>query len=243
MFANAEIGAICIDLDNTLWPVEEVIVRAERVTFDWLADHYPQVAARHDIESLRLLGKRVATEFPHLRHDLSHLRKLVFVAVAEDCGYGPELADQAFEVFFTARCEVSCYADVEPGLARLAAAFPLLALTNGNACLDRCGVADYFVGCVYARDVGAAKPRREIFAAATQRLGLDPAAILHVGDDPVADVSGAAAAGMQTVWLNRSGQQWQLSECAPDGQARDFDELLQLLGVTPVHPGGNASVG
>lgn len=242
MFANAEIDAICIDLDNTLWPIEEVIVRAEQVTFDWLADHYPRVTSRHDIESLRLVGKRIAAQLPHLRHDLSHLRKLAFVDVATECGYGPELADRAFEVFFAARCEVSCYADVEPGLSRLAAAYPLLALTNGNACLDRCGVARYFVGCVYARDVGAAKPGVEIFAAAARQLGLNPAAILHVGDDPVADVGGAAAAGMQTVWLNRSGQPWQLSECVPDGQARDFDELLQLLGVAAADAAGSASV-
>ncbi len=32
MFANAEIDAICIDLDNTLWPIEVVIERAERIT-------------------------------------------------------------------------------------------------------------------------------------------------------------------------------------------------------------------
>lgn len=242
MFANAEIDAICIDLDNTLWPIDEVIERAERITFDWLADHYPRVTSKHDMESLRRVGRRVAGKLPQLRHDLSHLRRLAFQEVAEECGYGTELADRAFEVFFAARCEVSCFADVEPALSRLAAAYPLLALTNGNACLDRCGVAGYFVGCVYARDVGAAKPGGEIFAAAARQLGVSPAVILHVGDDPVADVRGASAAGMQTVWLNRSGQPWQLSECTPNGQARDFDELLQLLGVAATDAAGSASV-
>jgi putative hydrolase of the HAD superfamily len=32
--------------------------------------------------------------------------------------------------------------------------------------------------------------------------------VLHVGDDPLADVVGAERAGMQSVWLNREAREW-----------------------------------
>jgi putative hydrolase of the HAD superfamily len=32
--------------------------------------------------------------------------------------------------------------------------------------------------------------------------------VLHIGDDPLADVVGATQAGMQSVWLNREGRAW-----------------------------------
>lgn len=229
MFANVEIDAICIDLDNTLWPIDDVIVRAERVTFEWLDHHYPRVTQRYDLAAMHEVRMRIARELPHMRHDLTHLRKLAFSRHAEECGYGPELADRAFDVFFAARCAVSCYRDVEDALARLAAAYPLLAVTNGNACLELCGVAEYFVGCIYARDVGAAKPSPEVFAAAARRLEAEPGAILFVGDDPVADVHGAREAGMRTAWLNRTGKSWDGDGPGPDWQATDFDDLLATL--------------
>ncbi len=242
MFSKGEINAICIDLDNTLWPVDEVLRRAERVTFDWLSEHYPEVTRKHDLESMRRVRMQVARDLADKRHDLTHLRRQALLSHAEECGYGPELADGAYDVFFAARCDVSCFSEVENALALLAAAYPLLAVTNGNACLERCGVARYFVGCVYARDVGASKPSPEVFAAAAARLDADPATILHVGDDPMADVHGASAAGMRTIWLNREGQRWDRPDCAPDAQVSDFDELLALLGIdsTEEAKGGRA---
>jgi FMN phosphatase YigB (HAD superfamily) len=44
-------------------------------------------------------------------------------------------------------------------------------------------------------ELGVAKPRPEIFLAATRRLGLDPEELLHVGDRWELDVDGAVAAG------------------------------------------------
>jgi putative hydrolase of the HAD superfamily len=51
--------------------------------------------------------------------------------------------------------------------------------------------------------VGWRKPRREIFGAVADALGVSPREILHVGDNLDADVAGAAAAGMRTAWLTR----------------------------------------
>ena len=50
------------------------------------------------------------------------------------------------------------------------------------------------------------KPAPELFLRALDRLGgIDPADALHVGDDRVADVGGARAAGVEPVLIDREG--------------------------------------
>ena len=56
---------------------------------------------------------------------------------------------------------------------------------------------------VISEEIGIRKPRREIFDAVARTLDLVPEEILHVGDNLNADVAGAAACGMRTVWLTR----------------------------------------
>ena len=53
---------------------------------------------------------------------------------------------------------------------------------------------------------GAAKPDPAIFRAALAGLGVAPGAGVHVGDDPIADVAGARAAGLQPVLIDRAGR-------------------------------------
>lgn len=62
------------------------------------------------------------------------------------------------------------------------------------------GLADAVDGFTLSCEVGAAKPDRAIFAIACARLGVEPAAVLMVGDDARAD-SGAGALGMPTLLL------------------------------------------
>ena len=54
----------------------------------------------------------------------------------------------------------------------------------------------HFAVVVTAAAVGAAKPDARPFRVALERLGVEAAACVHVGDDPVTDVAGARAAGL-----------------------------------------------
>jgi putative hydrolase of the HAD superfamily len=49
-----------------------------------------------------------------------------------------------------------------------------------------------------------------------------------VGDDAVADVAGARAAGLRTVWVNREGRAWE-GEVTPDAEVRNLWELPGIL--------------
>ena len=50
---GGRLDAITLDLDDTLWPVDPVIERAEAALMDWFAERAPGVLARLDLAGLR----------------------------------------------------------------------------------------------------------------------------------------------------------------------------------------------
>ncbi len=210
------VQAIIFDLDNTLWDVGPVIVRAEQALLGFLRERYPRVVERHDVESMRAFRMRIAGEHPAMGHDFTWLRLESLRRHATECDYALSMAEEAFEVFFRARNEVALYDDVRPALDRLARTHRLFAISNGNADLRVIGLDDYFETNLSAREAGMLKPDPRIFEMLLQRSGLRAGMVAHVGDDPVADVEGARAAGVQPVWLNRDGLRWPLETAPPD---------------------------
>jgi HAD superfamily hydrolase (TIGR01509 family) len=86
------------------------------------------------------------------------------------------------------------------------------------------GLLDRFAVTIFSNEEGLLKPRRELFERAAERLGLPPAQIVHVGDNPVADVAGAKAAGMRAILLGG-----QPASVLPDAQITTLAELPPAL--------------
>ena len=225
----SSIKAVCLDLDDTLWPVAPAIEAAERAMFDWLARRCPRITERHDVDSMRRVRDRVAEGFPHSRHDLSFLRMESIRTLAREAGYPEAIAGGAFEAFYAARNRVELFGDVHAGLRRLRGRFRLMSLSNGNADLDVIGLASLFECSIGAREAGAAKPDPRIFEALLERAGLRPEEVLYVGDDPHADVEGARRAGLHAVWIDRFGRPWPAGLEAPARRVRDLHELADLV--------------
>lgn len=197
--------ALTLDLDDTLWPVWPTIRRAEAAMQAWLRAQAPATVAMHDAAALRQIREAVQRDRPDWAHDLSALRHETVRRALLAAGDDPALAGPAFEVFFAERQRVDLYDDVLPALSRLAARWPIVALSNGNADVHRVpGLGRHFHAALSARDLGLAKPAPQAFAEACRRAGAQPAATLHIGDDPVLDVDGALAAGLQAAWLRRA---------------------------------------
>ncbi len=97
----------------------------------------------------------------------------------------------------------------------------------------------FLAAVVVSERVGAIKPDVAIFRAAEAALGLGPAdrsTILHVGDDPLADVAGARGAGWRAAYLRGRPEDSPLpfGEAAgvtPDLELTSLDELPSRLGV------------
>lgn len=225
----SKIKAIGLDLDDTLWPIRPTIERAEQQLQFWLAQHAPRTAVAFGDPAHRVaLREAVARDQPAIRHDMSALRREMIRGGLRHSGEDPCLAEPAFEVFFEYRMRVDLYTDALSALRFLAARFPVVAVTNGNADVDRVGIGEHFHASLSAHRFGVGKPDVRIFHAAASAAGVQPDEVLHIGDDPHLDVLGALNAGMQTVWLNRSGQAWE-HERQPHVSVASLDELCRLL--------------
>ena len=229
MLDISRIQAITLDLDDTLWPVWPTIEQAELRLQEWLLHRAPATAALftrpHERHALR---EQTEADWPEQHHDLSFMRREMIRLGLQRSAEDQALADPAFEIFFAARQVVTLFDDALPALERLAARWPVLALSNGNADVQRIGIGHFFCGSLSAREVGVGKPDVRIFQAAAERLQLNPEQILHVGDDESLDVLGALDAGMQTAWINRSEKLWSLG-AQPHATVADMAELCDSL--------------
>jgi FMN hydrolase / 5-amino-6-(5-phospho-D-ribitylamino)uracil phosphatase len=230
--AFGAVRAICFDLDNTLWEIEPVLLRAERILADWLLHRYPRIPERFSAESMLAMRAALLREQPHQAHDLTYLRRETLARAAEAAGYDRGIGLAAFDAWLAARNEVTPYAETLPALEQLKPRFRLATLTNGNADLARIGIAHHFEVNLSAGPLGCAKPDPRAYAALAGALTLAPAEILFVGDEPHADVLGPRAAGMQTVWVNRLGSRWPDGMPAADASVTHLGELVALLAET-----------
>ena len=223
------IRTITLDLDDTLWDITPVIMRAEARLRDWLAERYPRIVDMHQPEDVLELRARVVAEFQERSHDLTFIRRMVLARMGAAAGYTGDFVDQAFDIFDTERNTLELFPEVRPALESLASRYKLVAVTNGNARLERIGIDHLFHAVVSARTAGAAKPARPIFDAAVSAGGAAAHETLHVGDHPEFDVDGARAAGLVAVWLNRNGHEWPDNLEPPDRTISDLSELDEML--------------
>ena len=227
-----DIRTITLDLDDTLWDVAPVIRRAETRLREWLAERYPRIVDMHQPDDIVELRAQVLAEFEDQSHDLTFIRQQVLARMGVAAGYGDGFVDEAFAVFDTERNTIELFPDVRPVLESLASRYTLVAVTNGNARLERIGIDHLFDAVVSARTAGAAKPARRIFDAAVSVGGAAAHETLHVGDHPEFDVHGARAAGLRTAWLNRNGHEWPVELEPPERTIANLTELDELLAAS-----------
>jgi putative hydrolase of the HAD superfamily len=140
----------------------------------------------------------------------------------------------AYRRDFVAKFELAV--EVKTSLARLRhAGCTVVIVSNGPKTqrekIEHTGLDAHVDGCIVSEDVGVRKPDARIFEAAARLAGT----ALHprhwmVGDHPTADIGGAAAAGLRSVWLRR-GRPWPSADYSPTHTADTFAEAAtHILG-------------
>ncbi len=227
------IKLLTFDLDNTLWDVDSVVLRADKIMRQWIRTEHADFASDFDFRELGRLRAEVMAQRPDILHDLTQLRIEVFRRAFSEGGYSESKAlaasTGAFEVFYRERNRVEFFPDVLAGLAELKSAYEMYSISNGNADIAMVGLAAIFSRHFSAISVGAAKPDPRIYRAAIEAAGVQAHEVLHVGDDPEQDVAAAAAVGMKTVWANYGDRLWPDNLARPDGEIGAFAELPGLL--------------
>ena len=227
--ALTPVRALSFDLDDTLYDNTPVIAAAEQAMLTALAQHAP---LSHPTDSNFWWQQRLklASIEPEIRHDIGRWRLLGIEAGLIELGLPREearsVAQQGYNAFLDARTRISITPEVTQLLTALASRYQLLAITNGNACIDKMGIGQLFAFSLQAGPDGKMKPYPDMFQLAAERLKLAPAQILHIGDSHRADVMGALAAGCQAAWLDHHQQPINI---LPHIRLTDLQQLSALL--------------
>ena len=162
--------------------------------------------------------------------------------------YDPRIA-RAVEVYFAAFIE---FCHLIPGTGEMLDAlrkrYRLGLLSNfthppaARAILDALGLTPCFEVVLISGELGYRKPHASVFQLLVEKLGVAPAHLLYVGDDPEPDIDGACSAGLRPVWTTyvrdrrlplapgMAAEQLEGPQCkAP--RISSWRELLALLGV------------
>lgn len=89
------------------------------------------------------------------------------------------------------------------------------------------GISHLFESVLVSAAAGFRKPQKEIFRLACNQLGVSAKQTVFVGDNPVADIEGAAACGMYTVFIPTA----RFTQCTfANMTCHDFIDLPQIVG-------------
>ncbi|WP_421849110.1 HAD family hydrolase [Marinomonas sp.] len=206
---------ITFDLDNTLWDVAPVIMRAEYAMESWFEERFPGFSQQYSLLAREELKNKVLSKNPELAFNLTAIRLAVYKLALKQFGLPSEEAESvacaALAHFSEWRQKVDLYPHVVDVLEALSQEYTLAVITNGNADVFHpyIGLGQYFDFAVRADQVGVAKPAVDVFSIAAKKAGVDISELIHVGDHPEDDVFGASNAGAKSVWFNRHGaQRW-----------------------------------
>ncbi|WP_327067046.1 HAD family hydrolase [Kitasatospora sp. NBC_01302] len=134
---------------------------------------------------------------------------------------------------------ISCPGDHLRALrAARAAGWTIAIVSNGGttaqvAKIRRTGLGSLVDAWVVSEEAGCAKPDPLIFETAAQRCGIDLATdwtadTWVIGDHAPADIAGAAAAGLRSVWLHH-GRPWSEQAYRPTHSAATLPEAVALV--------------
>jgi putative hydrolase of the HAD superfamily len=174
-------------------------------------------------------------EMRQLHEWAPEFRREVWNQALCECGLcDPLLADRLSALYpLERRARYQPFPDAKPCLDRLKADYRLGLVTNGpcdlqGAKLEASGLRSYFGAVAVSREVGISKPDPRIFAMALDQLEVTATDSVFVGDNPKTDITGAHAAGMKAIWLNRDNSPLQ-DGIVPDATIHSLSELQDTL--------------
>ena len=223
------VKVLSFDLDDTLYDNKPVIAAAEQSMLTALAQHAP--FSQHLVSEFWWQHRRLlAKADPGIRHDIGRWRLLGIEAGLVSLGLATKdaaaIAQTAYDAFLAERTRITLLPEVKQLLSALAQRYQLVAITNGNACIDKMGIGELFQFSLQAGPDGRMKPYADLYLAAAKRLQILPAHILHIGDSHRADVMGALNAGCQAAWLDHHQSSVAV---LPHIRLKRLTDLYQLL--------------
>ena len=143
------------------------------------------------------------------------------------------LPPEAIRELVGAYYELQAFPDAVHALRELSAHYTLAILSNANpSLLERAsmhtGLEEWLDAIISADRVKCYKPRPEVYALATAKLGVRADEMLFASSNTW-DIAGAASAGLQTAWIRRHPSAMEQLGFQPDMVLDNLQALAQFL--------------
>lgn len=210
-----DIKTISFDVDGTLWDFDEAMRGALRETLEELRVADPCSSSLLNVDRMIAIRELFHERLRCKVVSLDEIRRESIRQALRDVGRpDDDLALHLFGVYVNHRdASMVLFDDVLPVFKSLSANYALGLLSNGNCYADRLGLQDFVSFQVFSQDHGGVeKPDPRLFKVALQESKSCPEEFLHVGDSLQYDVVGSSNAGVRVAWLNRRGENANLSD-------------------------------
>jgi len=201
------IQAVLFDLDNTLTHRDLTAQAYSRYLAEYYAPALKQVDSDKIIEIVRRIDNGGYPKKELLTHG-SIGASAAYALLQELSWLTPPSIEELAQFWFSqfGRFAVEMPA-AEQVLTQLKdEGYQLAIVSNGGHdtrlnTIRGLGIETYFDEIISSGLVGFNKPQPEIFQITAERLGVQPAQCLYIGDHPINDVQGATEAGMYALWM------------------------------------------
>jgi len=190
------VKAVFFDLDGTLYDRDELVQKLADAQFTAFREELRAVDRQQFVQ-------RIVDLDDHGHGDKAQLYK----TVATEWSLNVSVSDRLLSHFwtsYTAHCRP--FEDARRTLDVLRGhGIKLGVITNGQTNwqqqkLNTLGIASLFDAVLISENEGVRKPDRAIFERALDRVQVQAAEAVFIGDNPEADIAGARNVGMIAVW-------------------------------------------
>lgn len=200
-------SVLSFDLDDTLYNNGPIIKAAIKAQTEYL-NTLPGFKEK-GLQYWQHCREKTVKNQPELADDVTLWRKKTLRFALSELGFDhhdtEQHANAAYQAFSDARSNIVVNDSVLELLNNLRNHYTLIAITNGNADVEKFNLNTTFSFVLQAGLHGKAKPHPTMFDKAAMNLNIAKSEILHIGDSLDTDVQGANNAGCQSVWLNDQG--------------------------------------
>lgn len=224
---------VLFDLDDTLWDHGANATETLTDLFDRFRIAEYDITLNFFLETFHRVNRDLWDRYDRGLIDQSVIRHERFAKVFDACGIDDMSRTPEFSVSFLK--ELPLKKNLLPQaldvLEYLKPRYTMTIVTNGfedvqSRKIASAGIAHYFAHVITSQRAGNKKPSAEIFRFALQHSGHQAEDAVMIGDNPLTDIAGAKAAGMDAILYNPKGTSHESTDVH---EIRELKQLLQIL--------------
>ena len=236
------IKAVFFDLDGTLCDSDTAWGIAQKETFQLLREQYPDVSEEALTEAWRTVRQELFKQLDAGKCSMADVRDARFQCLFQELGLPIDKVMEGLSGFFCSRYLTSLRLYDDVTVLEKLHAYHIGIITNGAhdehtdsqlSKVRHLGLSERIQSLTISGEIGARKPRVEIFQVACERAGVLPQEAMLVGDSIENDIVGANRAGITSVFIDRKLDVLipKTVEERPDYSISNLHDVLSYLGT------------